>query len=112
MLPVAGIPTTSIISTLLYLKQYPLCETFIGTSGLSNRQRFARITHSIHWTQEQETPFNIVVSDNVEQWMNVAEGLGLSFVRVCVPTAAKHNLKLQQKYIDEQKPQIVFADYT
>ena len=33
-------------------------------------------------------------------------------MRVYVPTAAKHNLKLLQKEIDSNKPLIVLADYT
>ncbi len=94
IVPVSGVPITSIISTLMYLKQYPLCDTFTGTNGLNNRPRFARITHSIHWTREQEIPFNVVVSDNLGHWTSVAESLGLRFMQVYIPTAAKHNLKL------------------
>ena len=44
--------------------------------------------------------------------MQVAESIQLPFVRVYVPTSAKHNLKILQKEIEQDKPQVVFADYT
>lgn len=52
MVPVSAFPEGSIIATLSYIKQYPMCNTFIGTDGLNKRSRFVSITHSLEWTAD------------------------------------------------------------
>ena len=93
MVPVIGVSDSSIIATLMYIKQHPICTTYTGTAGLCNRSRFARITRSIHWTQDQELPFNVIVSDNSLQWIKLAQTIGVSLFRVYTPTATKNNIK-------------------
>ncbi len=107
-------PEASIITTLQYIKENPLCQSYIGTEGLKDRQANTFVTQTIDWSAEQEVPYNIILTETeyVEQWETVATYLGISVYVVKVTSSAKHNLKALSRDIHLSRPTVIIAAYS